>query len=124
MSGDHNQYQKPASQCDRCGEANPAEIHTCTPKQEPVGWLMKPNEDIQPEYGWLKSHVVEKIPEDWNGYHAVPLYTAPPQREWQRLTDKEVFDVENAVPDEVITDRDWCLHFARAIEDKLKEKNT
>ena len=53
--------------------------------------------------------------------------TTEPQidkREWQGLTDKEVFDVENAVPDEVITDRDWCLHFARAIEDKLKEKNT
>lgn len=33
MSGDHNQYQKPDKQCDRCGEANPAEIHTCTPKQ-------------------------------------------------------------------------------------------
>jgi hypothetical protein len=75
MSGDHNQYQKP-DKCGRCGEVNPAEIHTCSP-QEPVGWLMKPNEDIQPEWGGLKSHVVEKIPEGWNGYHAVPLYTAP-----------------------------------------------
>lgn len=26
-------------QCKRCGEVNPAEIHTCTPKEpEPVAW--------------------------------------------------------------------------------------
>jgi hypothetical protein len=46
------------------------------------------------------------------------------KREWQALTDEEVFAVENSVPDAVITDRDWCVHFARAIEVKLKEKNT
>ena len=47
-----------------------------------------------------------------------------PQREWQGLTDEEIFAVENSVPDAVITDRDWCVHFARAIEAKLKEKNS
>jgi hypothetical protein len=31
------------SQCDRCGEVNPAEIHTCTP-QEPVGWIYEDDE--------------------------------------------------------------------------------
>ena len=46
------------------------------------------------------------------------------KREWQGLTDEEIFAVENSVPDAVITDRDWCVHFARAIEVKLKEKNT
>ncbi len=52
------------------------------------------------------------------------LYNTPqPQREWVGLTDEDVFAAENAVPDEVVTDRDWCVHFARAIEVKLREKN-
>jgi hypothetical protein len=42
----------------------------------------------------------------------VPLYTAPPQREWVGLTDDEI----NAAWDS-------NLSFARAIEAKLKEKN-
>ena len=29
--------------CQRCGEVNPAEIHTCTP-QEPVGWIYEDDE--------------------------------------------------------------------------------
>jgi len=46
--------------------------------------------------------------------HGIPLYTAPPQREWFGLTDKEIAD---------------CLEMSiqgtcRAIEAKLKEKNT
>jgi hypothetical protein len=53
----------------------------------------------------------------------IPLYAAPPQREWVGLTENEMWAVENAIPDKVITDRDWCIHFARAIETKLKEKN-
>ena len=43
MSGDHNQYQKPDKQCKRCGEVNPAEIHTCTPKRE---WQGLTDEDV------------------------------------------------------------------------------
>jgi hypothetical protein len=30
------------SQCDRCGEVNPAEVHTCTP--QPVGWIYEDDE--------------------------------------------------------------------------------
>lgn len=51
------------------------------------------------------------------------LYTAPPQREWQGLTDEEigrltVFDGLHHVEVPLLAD------FARAIEAKLKEKNT
>lgn len=53
-----------------------------------------------------------------------PLYTTPPQRTWVGLTEEEIFSCENSVPDEAVTDRDWCIHFAQAIEAKLKEKNT
>ena len=48
------------------------------------------------------------------------LYSAPPKREWVGLTDEELYDL-------------WCItkpeyedryDFARAVEAKLKEKNT
>lgn len=48
----------------------------------------------------------------------------PPQRQWVGLTDGEIFECENNTPDEVISDREYCIYFARAIEAKLKEKNT
>ena len=38
----------------------------------------------------------------------------PPQR--KPLTDEQIFALENSIPDEVVSDRDWCIHFARAIE--------
>ena len=61
--------------CARCGEKNPAEIHTCTP-----------------------------------------------QREWQGLTDEEILEEYRQAygDDGDLTD----VYFARAIEAKLKEKNT
>ena len=48
------------------------------------------------------------------------LYTAPPQREWQGLTDEEIKKEQHHI--------DWTsghtyAKFARAIEAKLKEKN-
>ena len=55
MSGDHNQFQKPDRQCKRCGEVNPAEIHTCTPldpllealRVPEKKWVGLTDEDIQ-----------------------------------------------------------------------------
>jgi hypothetical protein len=57
--------------------------------------------------------------EDLSPKWVMPLYTAPLQR--KPLTDEEIFALENSIPDEVVSDRDWCIHFARAIEAKLKE---
>ena len=49
----------------------------------------------------------------------VPLYTAPPQREWQGLEIDEVkATAELGIYEKPLID------FARAIEAKLKEKNT
>ena len=45
--------------------------------------------------------------------HTVPLYTAPPKREWVGLTDE----------DEIPWDGVDAKSFAKAIEAKLKEKN-
>ena len=48
----------------------------------------------------------------------VPLYTAPPQREWQGLTDEEIQDIYFG------SFSISQLHeFARAIEAKLKQRN-
>ena len=52
----------------------------------------------------------------------VPVYLHP--KEWVDLTDEQIFACENSVPDEIVSDRDWCIYFARAIEQALKGKNT
>ena len=62
----------------------------------------------------------------------VPLYTAPPQREWRGLTDEEIksawsqlwYDLGNgkfAASDDPA--RHTTIMFAKEIEAKLKEKN-
>jgi len=43
-----------------------------------------------------------------------PLYTTPPQRPWVGLTDEDLVDCES----------EEDVRFVRAIEAKLKEKNT
>jgi hypothetical protein len=63
------------------------------PEPEPVAWMMLENK-------------------------LVPIHTAPPQREWQGLTDEEVHNTVEYVEDRAL------FRFARAIEAKLKEKNT
>jgi hypothetical protein len=45
------------------------------------------------------------------------------QRSRSRWTEEEVFHVENNVPDSVISDRQWTVYFARAIEAVLRSKN-
>ena len=82
--------------CERCGEKNPAEIHTCSP-QEPL-W-------IRNREGKLELH-------------------APPQREWQGLTDEERNAcLVEADPCEALLEHEaWQLMVD--IEARLKEKNT
>jgi hypothetical protein len=61
---------------------------------------------------------------------ATPLYTTPPKREWQGLTDEEIIGIGNAsslkaklTSTGIIIHPDGIKNFARAIEAKLKEKN-
>jgi len=82
------------------------------PEQEPVAWLS--TDSIG------ERHLCFDKPLDNDPVQ--PLYTSPPQR--KPLTDEQIFACENSVPDEIVSDRDWCIYFARAIEAKLKEKNT
>ena len=98
------------SQCERCGEANPAEIHTCSP-QEPVAWFCElPDNKIS-----IK--IVGKPTEgNWK-----PLYTAPPQREWQGLTDDEIKEIVGSWGSLPIDG--YTRKLFDQIEAKLKEKN-
>ena len=51
----------------------------------------------------------------------IPLYTTPPQRTWVGLTDEEIVLI---VAECAASHQHTDIHFARAIETKLKEKNT
>jgi hypothetical protein len=82
----------------------------CMPEQEPVAWMYKngiymsdPSNSVSPEF------------------LITPLYTAPPKREWVGLTDEEI----EGIAKRLVDDKTYCsLHFAVAIQSKLKERNT
>jgi hypothetical protein len=77
-------------------------------KDEPVAWF-----STLPD-GKLSIKIVGKPTEgNWE-----PLYTTPPQRTWVGLTDAEVKDIVWNLPYEPSQEH------IRAIEAKLKEKNT
>ena len=69
-------------------------------QHEPVAWI---TDGGKGDLGWRKT--TEKD---------IPLYTAPPKREWVGLTDEEMED---------LWDRYAHMEMMRAIEAKLKEKN-
>jgi len=80
-------------------------------EQEPVAWASKR------ELARIKDFDSTIYANgDFDG--AVPLYTQPPRREWQGLTEEEVKDL--AGEDDIFG---AIVEFARAIEAKLKEKN-
>jgi hypothetical protein len=68
------------------------------------------------------THIIKAVVRrEKDDQHKVPLYTAPPQRrEWQGLTDEEICTTWNESPRIEL----WVNAFARAIEAKLKGKNT
>ena len=105
---------------------------------EPVAWLHRFIEGGI-SIG-LKPLDLERHPERWEPLYTTPpqqelvcvcgavwegqeLVETPPQRTWVGLTDEEILDKCESVPDYDIGNRD-LIHFARAIEAKLKEKNT
>ena len=110
------------SQCERCGEVNPAEIHTCTPKvQEPVAWGVPNTRPTEKARFMMLLHSLDgcQYPKQ-----LVPLYTAPPQREWQTLTENEIKHLwYEACQTKLELTSQLIVHLARNIEAKLKEKN-
>ena len=93
--------------------------------QEPVAWMYhgirhddtpheRPSLIWKPEYMDVMS--AEK------GAKATPLYTAP--RQWQGLTEQEIKDCEKQAMVNGALPFEQRSFFARAIEAKLKEKNS
>jgi hypothetical protein len=87
------------------------------PAQEPVAWAKFS----------AKGNIIDLLSEPDDDY--TPLYTTPPQRTWVGLTDKEIEEIwkiamfaDYGIGAELSNQP--FVHFARAIEAKLKEKNT
>ena len=89
------------------------------PEQEPVAWMTHHEPPmIFPTRSEALLYCEEhEVP--------VPLYTAPPQREWVGLTDEEIEIMGNKVANENLIGLvpNFRVRFARVIEAKLKEKN-
>ena len=112
-------------QCKRCGEVNPAEIHTCTPKEpEPWGYISHKSWKM-PVFVEANDLQAANLPHNNPNY--TPVYKAPPKKEWVGLTCGDVVDAEQECKHTV--DENGNIHFAdnadfaHAIEAKLKAKN-
>ena len=85
-------------------------------KDEPVAW------GYRDRNGEITDCITPHEHDRAEGDYRIPLYTTPPQRTWVGLTDEEIrlqwseFWEAECHP--------WAIEFARAIEAKLKEKNT
>ena len=84
------------------------------PEQEPVAWADKVDIDRDGHDLWVSRQKPAK--------DGVPLYTAPPQREWVGLTDEEINILFKNSLKSIPTGVIWNI--SRTIEAKLKEKNT
>jgi len=110
-------------------EQEPTARYKCTvvDAQHPNGvpfeqWVNAPQEEPEP-VAWRHkgaghftvTPLVSKFPE-WE-----PLYTAPPRREWQGLSEEDMEDLLPLYSDPSANTE--MLEFAAAIEQALKEKN-
>jgi hypothetical protein len=86
------------------------------PEQEPVAWMFEARH-IDTAFG---PAVSIRHPGQEHKYmrNVKPLYTHPPRREWQGLTEEEIYPLYS----EPSSDAEM-VEFARAIEAALKEKN-
>jgi len=85
--------------------------------------LLEAADALEKPVGWIDNKgnmICTKINESCK-----PLYTTSPQRPWVGLTREEIYacDEECNIPQYDITNAD-LQSFAKAIEAKLKEKNT
>jgi hypothetical protein len=112
-------YQRLAQTvCNRCGEVNPAEIHTCSPQQQkPVAWLDSLDRSQPHAVTGFQYLTVSQI-ERGDQHKYIPVYAAP-QRKWVGLTDEEVDEAakERWVAKQSFEAGAWWAN------EKLREKN-
>lgn len=120
--------------CERCGKrlGVAGHIHTCTPPQpddehdELFCWKVK---GVSSEYtGYYAEEEAKAVAKRIGGTcFAFPLYVRPQQKtEWVGLTDGDRQAAFESMPDmlEGFMKKWGWLHFSKAIEANLKEKNT
>jgi hypothetical protein len=101
--------------------AQPEHWSDCAVHSEPAYPAGKCDCGLVP-VAWADKHDIEREGHDFYvnrqqpAKDGVPLYTAPPQREWQGLTDEEIKDILDC-------GRPNLVNIKKA-EQKLKEKNT
>ena len=83
-------------------------------RQEPVA---KVCHDLDGHIGWNPN--LKQLPNE-----GTPLYTSPPQREWVGLSDEEIDKIYEAHHNQYGECESVNFGYERAIEAKLKEKNT
>ena len=83
------------------------------PTQEPVAWAVYYKGGGSKSLHWPENHSPNG---DATKFDAVPLYATPQPRPWVGLTDEEISATSKG---HIVRNT-----FARAIEAKLKEKNT
>jgi len=94
-------------------------IQKAQPEPEPVAWSVTLEGDHIGNF-YIKQQDAEEamhdLNKDWPQWvrKAVPLYTAPPQREWQGLTDEEETELI----------KKWAGELVFEVTQALKEKNT
>jgi hypothetical protein len=81
------------------------------PEPEPVAWGIANTRPTEKQ-----SLMMVMLDEPEPSHMVVPLYTAPPQREWQGLTDEEIKDILDCGSSNLVN--------IKKAEQKLKEKNT
>jgi hypothetical protein len=101
------------------------------PEQEPVAYSVQSPDDakrnrITPSLVTdTRLELEEYLGNSETAKHIVPLYTHPPRREWQSLSEGEVASCWakgfEACKDQTVGD--LRMHIARAVEAALKEKN-
>jgi hypothetical protein len=107
-----DERQAPAQEqtkCPRCGEVNPAEIHTCSPQvAQPVAYMSI----VKKDSAFDKFRFVQ------SDMYPTPVYTAPPPKQWVGLTDEDVLIATYELRDVLSVEK-----IIKLIEAKLKEKN-
>jgi hypothetical protein len=108
-------------ECKYCTDGCPACDARKLPEQEPVAWI-SPKELLVMRgnaYAGAKNWRVNLGLEPEEG--DVGLYATPPQRTWVGLTEDEILLIS---ADCAATHQHTDIHFAKAIEAKLRSKNS
>ena len=90
--------------------------------QEPVAWRRREVGGGWQYFGWQETGMTYQDIERWNknGFECEAIFATPPQRTWVGLTDADFREIYETYP--IVEEDPW--DYERAIEAKLKERNT